>query len=195
MSEQAIGLVFFAAMLALVLFQLPVAKALEGRSRMRALALAPLLWMVAWLVVEAGGAWFEGAAAALSSPAPRPSTGSASASTGRTTARSSPTSPRLASRAATGRSRRLLELGYVLGRRSAASSSPRHRSRSGPWPPQAAWSPWSDARARTRHPRRATAHAGVGDELTLDRAADSERCARSRTLHELLMTSMPSVKA
>jgi MFS family permease len=64
-SEQAIGLVFFAAMLALVLFQLPVAKALEGHSRMRALALAPLLWMVAWLVVEAGGAWLEGAAAAL----------------------------------------------------------------------------------------------------------------------------------
>jgi hypothetical protein len=51
-------------MLALVLFQLPVAKALEGRSRMRGLALAPLLWAGAWLVVDAGGAWLEAAAAA-----------------------------------------------------------------------------------------------------------------------------------
>ena len=52
-------------MLALVVFQLPVAKALEGRSRMRALALAPLLWAVAWLVVEGGGIWLEGAVAAV----------------------------------------------------------------------------------------------------------------------------------
>jgi MFS family permease len=64
-SETAIGLVFLAAMLSLVIFQLPVAKALEGRSRMRALAVAPALWAVAWLVVEAGGAWLEAGAAAL----------------------------------------------------------------------------------------------------------------------------------
>lgn len=64
-SETGIGLVFLAAMLALVVFQLPVAKALEGRSRMRALALAPLLWAVAWLVVEGGGIWLEGAVAAV----------------------------------------------------------------------------------------------------------------------------------
>jgi MFS family permease len=64
-SETGIGLIFLAAMLALVVFQLPVAKALEGHSRMRALALAPALWAVAWLVVEAGGALFEAAAAAL----------------------------------------------------------------------------------------------------------------------------------
>jgi MFS family permease len=63
-SETGIGLVFAAAMLALVLFQLPVARALEGRSRMRGLALAPLLWAAAWLVVDAGGAWLEAAAAA-----------------------------------------------------------------------------------------------------------------------------------
>jgi MFS family permease len=63
-SEQGIGLVFLAAMLSLVIFQLPVAKALEGRSRMRTLALAPALWAVAWLVVELGGAWFQAAAAA-----------------------------------------------------------------------------------------------------------------------------------
>jgi MFS family permease len=64
-SETAIGLVFLAAMLALVVFQLPVAKALEGRSRMRALALAPALWAAAWVIVEMGGAWLEAGAAAL----------------------------------------------------------------------------------------------------------------------------------
>jgi MFS family permease len=64
-SETAIGLVFLAAMLALVVFQLPVAKALEGRSRMRALALAPALWATAWIIVELGGTWLEAGAAAL----------------------------------------------------------------------------------------------------------------------------------
>ncbi len=64
-SETGVGLIFLAAMLALVTFQLPVAKALEGHSRLRALALAPLLWAVAWLVVEGGGAWLEGSTAAL----------------------------------------------------------------------------------------------------------------------------------
>jgi MFS family permease len=63
-SEKGIGLVFGAAMLTLVLFQLPVARALEGRSRLRGLALAPLLWATAWLVVDAGGAWLEATAAA-----------------------------------------------------------------------------------------------------------------------------------
>ncbi len=63
-SETAIGLIFLAAMLALVVFQLPVAKALEGRSRMRALALAPALWAIAWMVVELGGAWLDAVAAA-----------------------------------------------------------------------------------------------------------------------------------
>jgi MFS family permease len=64
-SETGIGFIFLAAMLALVVFQLPVAKALEGRSRMRALALAPALWAIAWLVVEAGGALLEATAAVL----------------------------------------------------------------------------------------------------------------------------------
>ncbi len=64
-SETGIGLVFLAAMLALVIFQLPVAKALEGHSRMRALAVAPILWAVAWLAVDGGGYWLEGAAAAV----------------------------------------------------------------------------------------------------------------------------------
>jgi MFS family permease len=62
-AESGIGLVFLVATLALVVFQLPVAKALEGRRRLRALALAPLFWLVAWMLVEAGGAWFDAAAA------------------------------------------------------------------------------------------------------------------------------------
>jgi MFS family permease len=63
-SETAIGLVFLANTLAIVLAQLPVAKALEGRRRMPALALMTVLWAVAWLVVAAGGYWLEAAAAA-----------------------------------------------------------------------------------------------------------------------------------
>ena len=64
-NERQIGLIFLVSTLVLVVCQLPVAKLLEGRSRMRALALMPALWAIAWLVVEAGGAWFEAAAAAL----------------------------------------------------------------------------------------------------------------------------------
>ena len=64
-SEVGIGLMFLAAMLALVIFQLPVAKGIEGHSRMRALALAPLLWAVAWLVVEGGGIRLDAIAAAV----------------------------------------------------------------------------------------------------------------------------------
>ncbi len=64
-NERQIGLIFLVSTLVLVVCQLPVAKLLEGRSRLRALALMPALWAIAWLVVEAGGAWFEAAAAAL----------------------------------------------------------------------------------------------------------------------------------
>ena len=64
-NERQIGLIFLVSTLVLVVCQLPLAKLLEGRSRMRALALMPALWAMAWLVVEAGGAWFEAAAAAL----------------------------------------------------------------------------------------------------------------------------------
>jgi MFS family permease len=40
-------------------------KLLEGRRRMRALALMTVIWAVAWMVILAGGLWFEAAAAAL----------------------------------------------------------------------------------------------------------------------------------
>jgi predicted MFS family arabinose efflux permease len=63
-SEKAIGAIFFVNTIVVVLAQLPVAKLLEGRRRMRALAAMTVLWAGAWVVVLAGGAWFEAAAAA-----------------------------------------------------------------------------------------------------------------------------------
>ena len=64
-SESAIGAIFFVNTLAIVLGQLPLVKLLEGRRRMRALTLMTLIWAGAWLIVLAGGLWFEAAAAAL----------------------------------------------------------------------------------------------------------------------------------
>lgn len=64
-SERAIGLVFLTSAVVLVACQLPIARLLEGRSRLRALALMPAIWAVAWLVVEGGGVWLDATAAAL----------------------------------------------------------------------------------------------------------------------------------
>ena len=64
MSEKAIGLIFFVNTLVIVLAQLPMAKLLEGRRRMKALAAMTALWAAAWLIVLAGGLWLEAAAAA-----------------------------------------------------------------------------------------------------------------------------------
>jgi predicted MFS family arabinose efflux permease len=63
-SERGIGLIFFINTLVVAVAQLPVAKLLEGRSRMRALATMTLLWAAAWLVVFVGGASLQAAAAA-----------------------------------------------------------------------------------------------------------------------------------
>ncbi len=52
-SEKAIGGIFFANTLVIVLCQVPIAHALEGRRRMPALALMGALWAAAWLVVPA----------------------------------------------------------------------------------------------------------------------------------------------
>jgi predicted MFS family arabinose efflux permease len=64
-GERAIGVIFFVNTLVIVLAQLPLVKLLEGRRRMRALAVMTVIWAFAWLVVLAGGLWFEAAAAAL----------------------------------------------------------------------------------------------------------------------------------
>lgn len=57
-SEREIGAIFFVNTALIVIVQLPISRAIEGRRRMRALALMPLSWVVAWLLVEAGGLWF-----------------------------------------------------------------------------------------------------------------------------------------
>ena len=64
-SEKWIGLIFFAETLTLVVAQLPVAKLVEGRRRMPSLAVMPATFAVCWLIVVAGGALFDGTAAAL----------------------------------------------------------------------------------------------------------------------------------
>jgi MFS family permease len=65
LSERQIGAVFFVNTLAIVLAQLPISRWIEGRRRMRALALMPALWAVAWLLVDAGGYWFTAGTAFL----------------------------------------------------------------------------------------------------------------------------------
>ena len=64
-SERWIGLIFFFDTMALVVAQLPVARLVEGRSRMRMLAVVPASFALCWLIVLAGGAWLEGTEAAL----------------------------------------------------------------------------------------------------------------------------------
>jgi MFS family permease len=64
-SEQAIGLVYFANTIVIVLAQLPIARLSQGRSRMRTLALMGLVWAVAWAIVPVAGVSLSGTAAAL----------------------------------------------------------------------------------------------------------------------------------
>jgi MFS family permease len=62
-SEQQVGIVFALDALGVVLFQLPVVKLVEGRSRMRGLALMGLLWATSFLAVWAAGSWARATAA------------------------------------------------------------------------------------------------------------------------------------
>ena len=64
-SERWVGTMWLANTILIVLIQLPVSKALEGRRRMAALALMSLLFAAAALIVLGGGIWFSGTAAAL----------------------------------------------------------------------------------------------------------------------------------
>jgi len=64
-SERWVGMIWLANTIAVVLVQLPVAKALEGRRRMLALALMNAIWAVASLVVLAAGGLLSGTTAAL----------------------------------------------------------------------------------------------------------------------------------
>jgi MFS family permease len=64
-NERWVGFIWLANTLLIVLIQLPVSKALEGRRRMAALALMNVLWVGAALIVLAGGELLNGTSAAL----------------------------------------------------------------------------------------------------------------------------------
>ena len=64
-GESAIGLVYLANTLVIVLAQLPVARLSQGRSRMRTLALMGVVWAVAWSIVPIAGMALSGTSAAL----------------------------------------------------------------------------------------------------------------------------------
>jgi MFS family permease len=65
LSERQIGAVFFVNTALIVIAQLPISRWIEGRRRMRALALMPLMWAAAWLIVDAGGYWLTATSAFL----------------------------------------------------------------------------------------------------------------------------------
>ena len=59
-NERQVGIVFALDAVGVVIFQLPVVKFTEGKSRMRGLALMGLLWAASFLVVWAAGTWTTG---------------------------------------------------------------------------------------------------------------------------------------
>lgn len=63
-NETAIGAVFFVNTIVIVLTQLPISRASEGRRRMSVLALLGFTWAASWLLVPVAGIWLRGLAAA-----------------------------------------------------------------------------------------------------------------------------------
>lgn len=64
-SEAGIGIVFFVNTVLIVLAQLPLAKALEGRRRMRALALSAAIFAATSAAVLVAGHWLDASAAVV----------------------------------------------------------------------------------------------------------------------------------
>jgi MFS family permease len=64
-SEPAIGVLWFVFSGTVALGQLPIVKLVEGKRRMRGLALMGLIWAGTFLAVLAGGGWLTGTQAAL----------------------------------------------------------------------------------------------------------------------------------
>jgi MFS family permease len=64
-SEPAIGVIWFVFSAGVALGQLPVVKLVEGKRRLRGLALMGVIWAGTFMVVTAGGAWLTGNEAAL----------------------------------------------------------------------------------------------------------------------------------
>jgi len=64
-TERQIGIFFLVNTLAIVIVQLPLTQWIEGRRRMRALAIMPVMFAVSWLIVDAAGFWLTATAAFL----------------------------------------------------------------------------------------------------------------------------------
>ena len=64
-NEREVGIIFALDSIGIVLFQLPLAKALEGRRRMKGLAAMGLVWAISLLLVWAAGVWTTATAAAI----------------------------------------------------------------------------------------------------------------------------------
>jgi len=64
-SEPAIGVIWFVFSAGVALGQLPVMKLVEGKRRMRGLALMGVIWAGTFIGVTAGGAWLTGTEAAV----------------------------------------------------------------------------------------------------------------------------------
>jgi MFS family permease len=64
-SEPAIGALWFIFSGVVAVAQLPIVKVVEGRRRLRGLALMGVIWAASFLAVLAGGAWLTGTQAAI----------------------------------------------------------------------------------------------------------------------------------
>ena len=64
-SEREVGIIFALDSIGIVLFQLPLAKLLEGRRRMQGLAAMGVVWSVALMLVWSAGEWTTATAAAV----------------------------------------------------------------------------------------------------------------------------------
>jgi predicted MFS family arabinose efflux permease len=62
-NEREIGVFFFVNTIVIVLIQLPLARWLEGKRRLRAIATMPILFAAAWLVIDGAGFWLDATAA------------------------------------------------------------------------------------------------------------------------------------
>jgi MFS family permease len=64
-NERQVGIIFALDSIGIVLFQLPIAKLVEGRRRMRGLAAMGVVWATSNIIVWAAGAWTTATTAAL----------------------------------------------------------------------------------------------------------------------------------
>jgi predicted MFS family arabinose efflux permease len=64
-NERQVGIIFALDSIGIVVFQLPVAKVLEGRRRMKGLAAMGIVWAVSLMLVWTAGEWTQTTVAAL----------------------------------------------------------------------------------------------------------------------------------